>query len=119
MAWRRGNGCTVRQGTRQRRAISPIRTCEKMPAIQVAVRIDGMDKELSDRAEVLAEQAALENVRLVAAIGAGNREAEREFVERFQQRVKAMLTARTRNADAAADVLQDVLVESICALRKG
>jgi RNA polymerase sigma-70 factor (ECF subfamily) len=78
-----------------------------------------MDKELSESAELLAEQAALENARLVAAIAAGNRDAEREFVERFHRRVKAMLTARTRNADAAADLLQDVMVESICALRKG
>jgi RNA polymerase sigma-70 factor (ECF subfamily) len=58
-------------------------------------------------------------MRLVEAIAAGDREAEREFVERYQPRVRAMLLARTRNADAAADLVQDVIIESICALRKG
>lgn len=95
------------------------RVCEKMRATFGASRIAGMDNGLSEGAGVLAEQAGQENARLVEAIACGDRAAEREFVQRFQPRVKAMLLARTRNADASADLLQDVIIEAICALRKG
>jgi len=66
----------------------------------------------------LADRPAGDSARLVEAIAAGDREAEREFAERYQPRVRAMLTARTRNSDHAADLVQDVLIEAICALRK-
>jgi len=82
-------------------------------------RIKNMDEVHSDGAGVLADQAVQENTRLVQAIAAGDREAEREFVVRYQPRVRAMLLARSRNADAAADLLQDVIIEAICALRRG
>jgi RNA polymerase sigma factor (sigma-70 family) len=95
------------------------RVCERMRATFGVSRIAGMDNGLSEGAGVLAEQAAQESVRLVEAIASGDREAELEFVRRFQPRVKAMLLARTRNTDASADLLQDVIIEAICALRKG
>jgi|HubBroStandDraft_1064217.scaffolds.fasta_scaffold13865_3 RNA polymerase sigma-70 factor (ECF subfamily) len=78
-----------------------------------------MSSDRSDGKWELAEQTAPENARLVESIAAGNREAEREFVERYQPRVRAMLLARTRNVDAAADLIQDVIIEAICALRRG
>jgi RNA polymerase sigma factor (sigma-70 family) len=78
-----------------------------------------MDDELSDGSGELADRSARECARLVEAIAAGSRDAEREFVERYQPRVRAMLLARTRNPDAAADLLQDVIIEAICALRRG
>lgn len=78
-----------------------------------------MTPDSSDRTRTSADQPVAESMRLVEAIAAGDREAEREFVERYQPRVRAMLLARTRNADAAADLVQDVIIESICALRKG
>src|SRR5580658_7481214 len=78
-----------------------------------------MSAEYSDGAGLLADQAAQESVRLVAAIGAGDREAEREFAQRYLPRVRAMLLARSRNPDLTADLLQDVMIEAICALRRG
>lgn len=94
-----------------------------MPATQPGLRTEGMDGEHGEGSEVLAGQPAPAAdsvvVRLVESIAAGNRDAEREFVEQFQPRIKAMLLARTRNADAAADLLQDVIIEALCALRKG
>ena len=79
----------------------------------------GMEHEHSDRPRVFADRGMEDSARLVEAIAAGDRDAEREFVERFHPRVRAMLLARTRNADAAADLVQDVLMEAICALRRG
>jgi RNA polymerase sigma factor (sigma-70 family) len=64
-------------------------------------------------------EAASENERLVAAILSGDREAEREFAVRYMRPVKAMLVARSRDPDLAADLQQDVLLEAICALRRG
>jgi len=78
-----------------------------------------MDEENSPVPEAWAEESAQKSVRLVKAIAGGDRESEREFVERYHPRLKAMLMARTRNADTTADLLQDVLVEAICALRRG
>jgi RNA polymerase sigma factor (sigma-70 family) len=78
-----------------------------------------MTPDSSDRTRTSADQPVADSARLVEAIAAGDHEAEREFVERYQPRVRAMLLARTRNADAAADLVQDVIIESICALRKG
>jgi RNA polymerase sigma factor (sigma-70 family) len=79
----------------------------------------GIDEDQSDGAKVLAERGAQECSRLVELVASGNHEAEREFVERYYPRVRAMLLARTRNADASADLTQDVLMEALCALRRG
>jgi len=65
------------------------------------------------------EQTAQENERLVRAIADGDREAERVFVMRYMRPVRAMLLARSRNPDLAADLRQDVMIEAICALRRG
>jgi len=64
-------------------------------------------------------EAAQENERLVRAIAAGDSEAERAFVMRYMRPIRAMLLARSRNPDLAADLRQDVLIEAICALRRG
>ena len=60
-----------------------------------------------------------ENERLVQAIACGDHEAERTFVLQYLPKVRAMLLARTRNADLTADLQQDVMLEAICALRRG
>jgi len=64
-------------------------------------------------------EAARENDRLVRAIEEGDREAEHAFVGRFLRPVKAMLMARSRNPDLTADLLQDVMMDAISALRRG
>lgn len=63
--------------------------------------------------------SAMDNDRLVQAIQEGDRGAEHAFVERYLRPVKAMLLARSRNPDLAADVLQDVMMDAISALRRG
>jgi RNA polymerase sigma factor (sigma-70 family) len=78
-----------------------------------------MSSETGDGSWVVSDRSVIENVSLVNAIAAGDRDAEQVFVSRFQPRVRAMLQARTRNSDHVADLLQDVLIESICALRRG
>jgi RNA polymerase sigma factor (sigma-70 family) len=70
------------------------------------------------RAET-ADPSLTENARLVRAIAAGDHNAEHQFAVRFMPPVRAMLTARLRDADLAADLKQDVMIEAICALRKG
>ena len=65
------------------------------------------------------EEVASDNVRLVRAIASGDAEAERNFVERYQKPVRAMLIARSRNVDTASDLQQDVMIEALCALRRG
>jgi RNA polymerase sigma factor (sigma-70 family) len=67
----------------------------------------------------LIDEAAQENERLVRAIVGGDREAEQAFAQRYLRPVKAMLLARSRNPDLAADLLQDVMIEALCALRRG
>jgi RNA polymerase sigma-70 factor (ECF subfamily) len=69
--------------------------------------------------EVVDIEKALENEGLVFAIASGDLEAERTFVERYLPSVRAMLLARTRDPDLAADLQQDVMIEAICALRHG
>jgi RNA polymerase sigma-70 factor (ECF subfamily) len=64
-------------------------------------------------------QAAQENERLARAIAEGDRDAERTFALLYLPRVRAMLLARTRNPELAADLQQDVMIEAICALRRG
>lgn len=73
---------------------------------------NGEDRMLPDGSE--GDQA-----RIAAAVAQGDREAERAFVERYLPRLRALLLARTRNADLASDLLQDVMIEAICALRRG
>jgi RNA polymerase sigma-70 factor (ECF subfamily) len=65
------------------------------------------------------ESGPSESLRLVQAIAAGSPDAEREFAIRFLPPVRAMLLARLRDPDAAADLKQDVMIEAICALRRG
>jgi RNA polymerase sigma factor (sigma-70 family) len=78
-----------------------------------------MSFENGDKPGSLTQGATQDNERLVRAIVDGDREAERAFAERFLRPVKAMLLARSRNPDVAADLLQDVMIEAICALRRG
>lgn len=84
----------------------------------------GPERELmivnnSDEPSSLTEKAAAENERLVFAIAAGDADAERTFVELFLRPVRAMLLNRSRNADVTADLQQDVMIEALCALRRG
>jgi RNA polymerase sigma-70 factor (ECF subfamily) len=57
--------------------------------------------------------------RLVEAIAGGNREAECAFVAQYQPRVRTMLIIRSRNPELTRDLQQDVMIEALCALRKG
>jgi RNA polymerase sigma-70 factor (ECF subfamily) len=50
---------------------------------------------------------------------AGDREAESELVRVFSPRVFAMLCARTRDREASRDLLQDVFIALLSALRQG
>jgi RNA polymerase sigma factor (sigma-70 family) len=79
--------------------------------------MDGSSNEQTSA--VRTEALSSESVRLVRAIAAGDHEAERQFAMRYMQPVKAMLMARLRDADLAGDIKQDVMIEAICALRKG
>ncbi len=78
-----------------------------------------MSVEQGDKPGSLTQEAAQENERLVRAIANGDREAEQAFAARYLRPVKAMLLARSRNSDVVADLLQDVMIEAICALRRG
>jgi len=78
-----------------------------------------MSVEPSDKSGSVTQEAAHENERLVRDIMAGNREAEEAFAARFLRPVKAMLLARSRNSDLTTDLVQDVMIEAICALRRG
>jgi RNA polymerase sigma-70 factor (ECF subfamily) len=50
---------------------------------------------------------------------AGDREAESELVRVFSPRVFALLCARTRDREASRDLLQDVFIALLSALRQG
>ena len=78
-----------------------------------------MNVDRSDMDSSWSPDAAMDNDRLVRAIQDGDREAERAFAARYLRPVKAMLLARSRNPDLAADLLQDVMIDAICALRRG
>jgi RNA polymerase sigma factor (sigma-70 family) len=78
-----------------------------------------MSGETIDGHGSLTEEAAQEIERQVRAIEKGDPEAEQAFVTRYMRPVRAMLLARSRNSDLAADLLQDVMIEAICALRRG
>jgi RNA polymerase sigma factor (sigma-70 family) len=60
-----------------------------------------------------------ETTRLVAAIAGGDSEAEGVFITQYQTRVRTLLTIRSRNPELARDLQQDVMIEALCALRKG
>jgi RNA polymerase sigma-70 factor (ECF subfamily) len=75
--------------------------------------------EHSSEAGERAVETAQENERLALAIASGDKEAEQSFVLRYLPKVRAMLLARTRNPELAADLQQDVMIEAICALRRG
>ena len=76
-------------------------------------------KAISSLQAELDAQSAIEDARLVQAIVEGDRDAEEAFVTRYQRPLRAMLLARSRNPDLAADLLQDALIESLCSLRRG
>jgi RNA polymerase sigma factor (sigma-70 family) len=78
-----------------------------------------MIAEYSDGSASVTKEAIQENERLVRAIANGDREAERTFAERYLRPVRALLLARSRLPDLAADLQQDVMIEAICALRSG
>jgi RNA polymerase sigma factor (sigma-70 family) len=79
-----------------------------------------MDGDYGEEGVLLpVDQAARVHAQLVAAIAAGDRNAEREFVDLYLPRVRAMLVARLRNVDLAADLVQDAMIEAVCALRRG
>ncbi|MGB6687658.1 MAG: sigma-70 family RNA polymerase sigma factor [Terracidiphilus sp.] len=77
-----------------------------------------MSSDPKDEAWVSPDHSPDETERLVQSVAQGDRNAEREFVERYQPRVRAMLLARTRNSEVTADLVQDVIIEALCALRR-
>ena len=60
-----------------------------------------------------------QQIDLAERILAGDRDAESELVRYFSPRILAMLCARTRDREASRDLLHDVLITVIRALRKG
>jgi len=80
--------------------------------------MDGQSEQTAVRTETPVPSLS-QSARLVRDIAAGNPDAERQFAERYMPPVKAMLTARLRDADLAGDIKQDVMIEALCALRKG
>lgn len=60
-----------------------------------------------------------QSARLIRAIAQGDHDAEQEFAERYMAPVRAMLMARLRDPDLAGDLKQDVMIEALCALRRG
>src|ERR1700679_460594 len=78
-----------------------------------------MSVDHSDKQGSVTQKPAHESERLVRAIMDGDREAEQAFAAHYLRPVKAMLLARSRNPDLTADLAQDVMIEAICALRRG
>jgi RNA polymerase sigma factor (sigma-70 family) len=72
---------------------------------------------MGENDEVQSSAASMSDAQLVRQIAEGSRDAEHEFVERYQPRVRAMLLARSQNPDLTEDLVQDVLLAGICALR--
>jgi RNA polymerase sigma-70 factor (ECF subfamily) len=68
---------------------------------------------------VMKESSAGEHGQLVDRIRSGDGKAEEELVRYFSPRVFAMLMARTRDREAARDLLQDVLIAVLRAVRDG
>ena len=97
---------------------------EKMAAIACRSSVEPMNSDPSDNLVPMNVPATAENLaeddgRLVQAIVEGDREAECEFAVRYSRPIRAMLLARTRNPDLAADLVQDALIEALCSLRRG
>jgi RNA polymerase sigma factor (sigma-70 family) len=67
----------------------------------------------------LLSSSAEADERLVQLIAEGNSDAERLFVQRFMRPVRGMLLALSHDPELTADLLQDVMIESICSLRRG
>ena len=65
------------------------------------------------------ESSAGEHARLVDRIRSGDSAAEEELVQYVSPRVFAMLVARTRDREAARDLLQDVLIAVLRSVRDG
>lgn len=63
--------------------------------------------------------SSFDPVQLCARIQRLDREAEREFVERFLPRIRTMLAVRTSNRDAADEISQEVMMAALCARRQG
>ena len=78
-----------------------------------------MSGDHSDGPASTTQLSDMDNERLVQSIMDGDRDAERAFATRYLRPVRAMLTARSRNADVAADLVQDTMIEALCALRRG
>ncbi|MGA3212424.1 MAG: sigma factor, partial [Terriglobales bacterium] len=78
-----------------------------------------LGERAADRSDEIAPAPALDCVRLVERILAGDQAAEEALVRYFQPRVSAMLLARTRDRELTLDLQQEVLWESIAALRRG
>jgi RNA polymerase sigma factor (sigma-70 family) len=85
---------------------------------QIATKGEWMSSDPNDEAGTSPDHFPGEIERLVEAVAQGDRNAERQFVERYQPRVRAMLLARTRNHELTADLVQDVMIEALCALRR-
>ncbi len=62
---------------------------------------------------------SLDPVSLCARIGSGDREAETEFFNHFEKRVRAFLGGRTKDRQLAEEVFQDIMIALLCALREG
>ena len=60
-----------------------------------------------------------QQIGLAGRILAGDRDAENELVRYFSPRILAMLCARTRDREVSRDLLHDVLITVLRALRKG
>jgi len=78
-----------------------------------------MNGQPIDGENSLTEVVAQQNEQLLKRIAAGDRDAEREFALRYMQPVRTMLMARSRNPDLSSDLQQEVMIEAICALRRG
>jgi len=92
---------------------------EKMAAVARGYNDVQMNDDKNVGPDSLTQEGAQEHAQLVAAIVGGDHAAVRTFALRYLKPVRAMLLARTRNADVAADLVQDVMIEALCGLRRG
>src|SRR5689334_14280939 len=63
--------------------------------------------------------SGLEQGRLAARVRDGDRSAEDELVQAFSGRTFALLYARTHDPETARDLLQEVMIVSLLAIRQG
>lgn len=78
-----------------------------------------MSDDRSDKPGPFSQEVANDDERLVRAIAEGDREAEHAFALRYLRPVRAMLLARSRDPEIAADLQQEVMIQAICELRRG